>query len=438
LYAGTDDGNVWTSPDDGRSWTDLTARFRNLVPARTYVSRIEPSRYDASTFYVTFDNHREGDFTPYVFVTVDGGRTFTSIVNNLPRGGPDFVHVIREDPVNRDLLYLGTDVGAYVSLDRGASWQRFMNGLPTVPVHDLKIHPRDRELIAGTHGRSIFIVDVAQLQQVKPRQMAAEPVLFESKPAIRYGNPPVGGESAGNKTWNVQSPGVGAELVFYVPPGASGPAARVVVLNARGDTVQTINGQTGSGMQRVLWNLRPRAQPARQLTVAERRDSVWLTRRLDVVIDSLNLAGGDSATLNRVAAQIRNPPQAFGGRGGGGGGTVSQFTPPWIERAGETPAVPGRAGGAGRAGGGGGGGAEVGGGGRGGGGGPDAELAGQVRGLIRAPGGRAILYPVGGGAGFGGGGGGGGAPQPALVDPGEYTVNVIIGGRTLTQRIRVQ
>ncbi|MGH7471277.1 MAG: WD40/YVTN/BNR-like repeat-containing protein, partial [Longimicrobiales bacterium] len=153
LYAGTDDGNLWISPDDGRNWTDLTARFRGVVPAKTYVSRIEPSNFDASTFYVTFDNHREGDFTPYVFSTADGGRTFRSIANNLPKGGPDFVHVIREDPVNRDLLYVGTDVGVYVSLDRGGSWQKLMNGLPTVPVHDLKVHPRDRELIAGTHGR---------------------------------------------------------------------------------------------------------------------------------------------------------------------------------------------------------------------------------------------------------------------------------------------
>ena len=117
-------------------------------------------------FYVTFDGHRANDFTPYVFVTTDFGKTFRSIASNLPTGGLDFVHVIREDPYNRNLLFVGTDVGAYVSTDRGGSWQKFMTGLPTVPVHDLKIHPRDHELIAGTHGRSIWIVDIAPLEQM--------------------------------------------------------------------------------------------------------------------------------------------------------------------------------------------------------------------------------------------------------------------------------
>ncbi|HSR42366.1 MAG TPA: hypothetical protein VLL48_09345, partial [Longimicrobiales bacterium] len=166
LYAGTDDGNLWVSPDDGETWSDVTSATAELVPDGTYVSRIEPSSYVADRVYVTFDNHRRGDFTPYVLVSEDRGGTFRSIAAGLPTGGPDFAHVIREDPVNPGLLYVGTDVGAYVSLDRGGSWQRFMEGLPTVPVHDLKIHPRDRELIAGTHGRSIWIVDVAPLQQL--------------------------------------------------------------------------------------------------------------------------------------------------------------------------------------------------------------------------------------------------------------------------------
>jgi photosystem II stability/assembly factor-like uncharacterized protein len=415
LYAGTDDGNVWTSPDDGKTWTDLTARFRGLLPARTYVSRIEPSRFDAGTFYITFDNHREGDFTPYVFVTTDAGRTFRSLANNLPRGGPDFVHVIREDLVNRDLLYLGTDVAAYVSLDRGASWQKFMNGLPTVPIHDLKIHPRDRELIAGTHGRSIWIIDVAQLQQVKPKVLAAENFLFDSRPALRYGNPPVGGESSGNKTFAVQSPGPGAEIVFY----STGGDTRVTILNARGDTVQAINGLPGRGLQRVTWNLRPRPESVRPLSPAETRDSVFATVRLVTVVDSLKRAGRDSVSLNRVANLIRTQAQAGGGRGGrgGGGGPNSGLVNTFDDRPGESPAVAAARGG---------------GGGRGGFAGPDGELATEIRNLIRAPGGRALLYPRGGG-GFGGGGG-----QPALVDAGEYTVVVTIGSRTLTQKIRVQ
>src|SRR5260370_30260046 len=148
LYAGTDDGNVWLTRNDGGGWENLTGRFAG-VPAGTYVRRLEPAPFATPTASVTFDNHRTNDFTPYVYVSADFGKTFTSIVHNLPNGGPDYVHVIREDPFNRSLLLVGTDVGAYVSRDRGASSQRFMTALPTVPVHALQIHPPEHELIVA-------------------------------------------------------------------------------------------------------------------------------------------------------------------------------------------------------------------------------------------------------------------------------------------------
>src|SRR5439155_211875 len=127
LYAGTDDGNVWLTRNDGGAWENLTGRFPG-VPAGTYVSRIEPSHFDTATFYVTFDGHRTNDFAPYVYVTTDFGKTFAAITHTLPTGGPDYVHVVREDPFNRNLLYVGTDVGAYISRDRGTSWQKFTTG----------------------------------------------------------------------------------------------------------------------------------------------------------------------------------------------------------------------------------------------------------------------------------------------------------------------
>src|SRR5207237_8241705 len=133
-----------------------TTRSPGLPAGDIYVARIEPSHYDSLTAFIAFDNHRWNDFTPYLYVTTDGGRTFRSIVNNLTAassGGIDVVRAFREDPVNRDVLYVGTATGVFVSLDRGQSWQRFMSGFPTVPVYDLKIHPRDRELIPATHGR---------------------------------------------------------------------------------------------------------------------------------------------------------------------------------------------------------------------------------------------------------------------------------------------
>ena len=114
--------------------------------------------------YVTFDGHRTDDHKPYVFKTTDFGETWTSIAGNLPAGN---VNVIREDPKNRNLLYLGTEYGFYVSMDGGKEWKRFMNGLPTVRIDDILVHPRDNDLIVGTHGRSIWILDdITALQQL--------------------------------------------------------------------------------------------------------------------------------------------------------------------------------------------------------------------------------------------------------------------------------
>ncbi|MGH7554138.1 MAG: WD40/YVTN/BNR-like repeat-containing protein, partial [Longimicrobiales bacterium] len=435
LYAGTDDGNVWTSADDGRTWNDLTSKFRGLVPDTNYVSRIEPSPHDANRFYITFDNHRNGDFTPYVFMTTDGGQTFRSVASNLPRGGPDFVHVVREDLVNPNLLFAGTDVGAYVSLDRGGSWQRFMTGLPTVPVHDLEIHPRDRELIAATHGRSIWIVDIAPLQQLTPAVIASDVHLFQLRPAFQYGQPPSGGEFTAQLYFQTPSPNYGAEITYWVGQQQSGQA-RIAITNAAGDTLATLNGPAGRGLQRAFWNFRGRTPPSLALSPSERRDSITTERRLAVVIDSLVRAGTSRETLDRAVAQLRAPADQGGGGGRGGGGR-------------------GGAGGGGR------GGfqerpAEGAAGGRGGGGFEGAEeadpatasLTQTITRLVRpgqAGGGRGGGGGGGGGGRGGGGrGGGGGGLFPRrpggtapLATPGEYTVTLTLGNRTVTQRLRV-
>jgi photosystem II stability/assembly factor-like uncharacterized protein len=354
LYAGTDDGKVWTSPDDGKTWLDLTARFARLVPANTYVSRIEPSRAATNRWYITFDNHRNGDFTPYVFVTDDDGKSFRSIAANLPRGGPDFVHVVREDPVNSDLLYVGTDIGVFASLDRGRSWTKFMLGLPTTPVHDLKVHPRDRELIAGTHGRSIWIVDVAPLQQYNAALVAAAaPALLQPKPALAYRDALQGGEGFGHKFFQARSPSFGAEITYWVPASAAPPPpaaittegnggtnghsrppgrarAELVVLDSKGDTVRTLNGAAARGLQRVYWNLQKRAAP-RVLSAAERRDSAALEPRIAFVADSLVGAGFTREAVDLAITNWRESQRAgsfsfFGGAGTAGSGGRQQFT----------------------------------------------------------------------------------------------------------------
>src|SRR5262249_11938888 len=156
-YAGTDDGRLHVTRNYGADWTDLSKNIPD-VPSDRWISRVECSHFDDATAYVSIDRHRNDDRRPYLCKTTDHGATWVSIASNLPSEGP--VRVIREDLRNKQLLFAGTEFGLFVSLNGGASWHRLNNGLPTVAVHDLVIHPRDRELVMATHGRGIFALDI--------------------------------------------------------------------------------------------------------------------------------------------------------------------------------------------------------------------------------------------------------------------------------------
>ena len=315
LWVGTDDGNVWLTTNDGGQWTDLTTRFPGL-PKKTWVSRVEPSHFDTATVYVAFDNHRENDFRPYLYVSNDFGKTFRSTVNNLPTGAADFVHVIREDPAKRDLLFVGTDVGAYVSTDRGATWQRFMTNLPTVPIHDLKIHPRDRELIAATHGRSIWIVDIAPLEEMNNTIMSKAANFFTPKTAYQYSLANIQ-NWAGNKYFLAPNPPFGAEIVYRLTSGnAQRDTTRILVTNVRGDTVRAITGPGGTGLHRVYWDLRARPRP---LGPAALRDSINAARVRRQRDDSPRATPGEP-NLRPAEGPIGGAAPGGGGEGGGDGG----------------------------------------------------------------------------------------------------------------------
>jgi len=351
LYAGTDDGNVWATRNDGGAWEQfLAAKFPGLPAEGAYVSEIEPSHFDSLTFYVTFDNHRNGDFKPYVYATEDGGRTFRSIAANLPNDGPDFVHVIKEDTRNRDLLFVGTSVGVYASTDRGGTWSKFMTGLPTVPVYDLKVHPRDNELIAATHGRSFWVVDITPLQQMTRNAIASiatdAPYLFTPKTALQYTSR-AGATGVtngyGHQLFTWPSPQYGAEIIYRVgsaprtqpttgatPPPNEGAApqmmvvsaagqvmmqgpggqrpnpnqARIIVLNASNDTMATLTGPASVGVHRVTWGFFPRFT-ATPLSPSQKRDSVLRVRRVEFVFDSLIKAqAGADTVLNQIRRMV--------------------------------------------------------------------------------------------------------------------------------------
>jgi photosystem II stability/assembly factor-like uncharacterized protein len=413
LFAGTDDGNVWTSPDDGGEWIELTARFDDMVPDSTYVTRIEPSSHVDDRFYVTFDNHRRNDFTPYVFVTDDGGETFRSIADGLPTDGPGFVHVVREDPTNPDLLFVGTDLGAWVSTDRGDHWQRFMNGLPTVPVHDLRIHPRDRELIAGTHGRSIWIVDIAPLQQLAEARMAEGPVLFEPAAGLQFGDAFVGGESPGHKYFEGDSRPYGATLQYWLSDDVESRQVDLTITAPDGTPFRTIQGAGRAGLHEVRWNFQGEAPDAvAELSPAERRDSLRTFNTVKAVADSLvEHEGVEREVMDRIMETVASGDRQrmfgfFGGGGGGGRGGDNL-------RPGETPVV---ASDAGAQGGPAAGGAQS--------GGAQSAMR-QLFGALRQRGMGFNVFNRQGG------------PEAPLAEPGTYTVSMTVGDVTRSVPLEV-
>ncbi len=438
LYAGTDDGRVWLTRNDGGAWEELTDRFPGL-PDESYVVRIEPSHHDSATVYVAFDRHRSDDMKPYLYVSTDFGRTFRSIVNDLPSDRIDFLHVVREDPNNPNLLFVGSDVGVYMSLNKGASWQKFMTGLPTVPVHDLQIHPRDGELIAGTHGRSIWIVDIGPLQQLTDEVLASDFHMFEPKTAYQFGDRRIGGESTGQKWFSQPSPRNAAEIVYWLAEGEARTQTQVVITDVTGDTLQTLNGPGNRGIHRVSWSFQGKAPPRAELSPSQVRDSIINVQKLEGVFDSLVAEGMNEQMLTRIKDRfLSGDTQGLfsmfqrGGRGGSGQAAGFQ------ERPGESAAP--RQAGAGRAAGGQ----------RPAGAQPGERPEGAQPGERPAAGGpgagmmpdretmqevmRAVRNSLGRGFGFGRGGGGGGG----LVNTGDFLATISVNGQTVSQTIRVE
>jgi hypothetical protein len=217
------------------------------------VSGIEPSHADSATIYVSLDHHRENDFKPYLYVSNDFGKTFRSIASNLPTDRPGSVYVIREDPVNPNLLYCGTEIGVFASLNKGASWFQLAANLPTVPVYDLQIHPRDHELIAGTHGRAVQILDVAPLQQMTPAVLAASVHLFKPTVAFIYAQMIQGSEPRAERPWKGDGGPSGAEIEYRLASAVSSPP-RLMIVDAAGDTIARLTGPEGAGINHVTWN----------------------------------------------------------------------------------------------------------------------------------------------------------------------------------------
>lgn len=261
LYVGTDDGNLQISNDGGNAWSEVSGRLPGL-PKSTWISGIEPSRFNAGTVYVAVNNYRNDDFGNYVYRSDDFGATWKLIVAGLPTDR--VARTIREDTKNPDLLYLGTELGLFISFDRGDQWQALQGNLPTIAVNDLVIHPRDNDLVIGTHGRGIWILDnLSVLQSYKNLVGENELALFPiaDTEMIRYRRER---GHTGDMIFKGENPPDGAILRYNLAKDVAKSKIKFEIYAQNGELINTIQrADTSAGVHSVIWDLRHKRLAAR-------------------------------------------------------------------------------------------------------------------------------------------------------------------------------
>ncbi len=292
LYVGTTDGALWATRDGGNQWIDLFAEppkeekkkteqkkadekktdekktdekaeektepkdgsqpIRDLMPGLRWVSSLETSRAVAGRAYVTFDGHRSNDDLPYVFVTENHGKTWRSLQANLPPSGGS-TRVIREDIENPNVLYLGTEFAAWVSIDRGSSWTKLNGNFPTVAVHEIAIHPTAGEIVAATHGRSLWCLDVTALRQMSTETVQADTSLYRPGDVVRWHYQPSRG-SSGTRRFVGENPPSGARIFYSLGKNAGQVALKIA--DVQGRTLRELSGANNAGLHAAQWDLR--------------------------------------------------------------------------------------------------------------------------------------------------------------------------------------
>ena len=306
VWVGSDDGVVSVTQDAGKTWTNVTSKISG-VPKWTYVADVLPSRFQAGTAYVAFDGHRGADYATYVFSTTDFGATWKSLVNNLPKG--EVVRALAEDRISADILYLGTETGLYVSWNRGGQWTKLKANLPTMPIYEIKQHPRAIDLILASHARGIWILDDPTPIQQWAKAESADAFLFDSEPAaiMNAANDQMKGFE-GDRVFLGQNPATGATLAYALKTDAK--EVKLTIKGPRGDVVRELSGQdvrdrNKAGLNIVKWDLRE--QPLRPLPPAP------------------GAAGGGGGA--------GGGGEGAGGGGFGGGGNNAPFVLPGVYKA---------------------------------------------------------------------------------------------------------
>jgi hypothetical protein len=253
FWAGTNDGKVQVSRDNGANWTDVTANLPGF-PKDATVRMVEASKWSAGKAYLVAEAHMVGDFKPYAYRTTDFGRTWTPITTGIPEHPNSFTRSIREDPVRQGLLYLGTENRIYISFNDGGRWQPLVNNMPPAPMYDLQVQPHFNDLVVGTYGRGFWILDdVTPLQQLTPQVAASPAHLFAPRDAYRFQ-----GRTQPMTMPNDMSAGTnpqyGASINYWLGAAPRGNVS-IRIADASGTVVRTMSGSRNQGINRVWWNL---------------------------------------------------------------------------------------------------------------------------------------------------------------------------------------
>jgi photosystem II stability/assembly factor-like uncharacterized protein len=379
LYVGCEDGKLWVTRDGGANWTDIT-EATGITPS-PWVSALETSRFAEGRVYATLDAHRNDDNNPYVLVSEDYGQTWTNLSAGLPWGTS---RTTREDVENENVLYVGTEFGAFVSIDRGAHWTKINNNLPTTSVREIRVHPTEGDIIAATHGRSIWILDIEPIRQMSAEIVAKKAHLYEPKHVYLWvSQPRRGGDGA--RTFRGENPPDGAQVYYSI----SQPVENVELqfLSQTGEVLSNLQARSTPGLHRVNVNLRARSEDLNINDTIEADGDEERDREAAQQSDVSDASTAAAQTQTGAAQQTGADPQQGGRRGGRGGQA------------------------------------------RGGRGGDQARGG---RGGAQARGGRGGGQARGGGRGGRGGGGG-----TLTVSPGTYYVQLTVDGETQRQPIRI-
>src|SRR5438067_2302488 len=240
--------------DGGKTWSNVTKNIPNLPPWGT-VGNIEASRYDAGAAYIAVDFHQVNNRDPFVYKTTDYGASWKGITNGVPHSMLSYAHCVREDPVKRGLLYLGTENGVYVSFDDGDNWQSLQMNLPHAPAYWLVVQEHFNDLVVGTYGRGAWILDdVTPLRELTPQVLNADAHLFAPRAAYRFRAITSPATPYDDLTVG-ENPPYGADINYYLKSAASG-GVTITIQDAKGQTLRTLNGSQAPGLHRMYWDLR--------------------------------------------------------------------------------------------------------------------------------------------------------------------------------------